>query len=579
MRYQILETLAERDAVKTELALDTQTHQKVVIKTLAVSRSDDESLRLFERETQTLRNISHPCIPKLVDFAKEEGRQEVELKLVQSYVEGRTLQALIESGKRFTEREALHIAKKLAEVLLYLHELYPPIVHRDLKSSNVILDDNWGVHVVDFGAVTAPKAEGNTVVGTFGYMPPEQFEGRATPASDVYALGVLLCTLLTHKEPWKHQGGPRRALEQLNVQQSFKHALLAFTQSDENQRPRNGRAALAALNANFDTPRVIVDDAATLKQKSNVGVAMALMMVGAFVLLGVMGALAFYLTSAPVVIDKPTADHSPKPVVPKKASKVKERAVYKAISCVRSSATVSESRARYLAWAKRKGITCRERYISYSLYETHVPSSCDEFKDTSVGAEHKKLSELLAEMHAFNESAAPKVKKAALYFEDGYQDDKCAFGKSNHRPLLALLDRGDELSRRSVVALDEFLATRSTYEGWLLADLFYSAGLFIKNTPYELSEYKTKRSAFLKSYEDFKRAFENAQKEHPGAKDLDDFESWIRKLNPQMRKLQKRNAKAFFGRTHDPYHLRFGQFYDLVSSCESDRFFDSLRSR
>jgi serine/threonine protein kinase len=91
----------------------------------------------------------------------------------------------------------------LGEVLDYLHGRAPPIIHRDIKPGNVIRRLDAGFSLVDFGSVRdSLKPEGgSTVVGTFGYMAPEQFQGRALPQSDVYALGATALTLLTGREP------------------------------------------------------------------------------------------------------------------------------------------------------------------------------------------------------------------------------------------------------------------------------------------------------------------------------------------------------------------------------------------
>ena len=94
------------------------------------------------------------------------------------------------------------------EYLAYLHELRPPIIHRDVKPGNIVLAPDGEAWLVDFGAVRdrilheiRTEGEGATIVGTYGYMPYEQFQGRALPASDVYALGMTLVFLLSHKEP------------------------------------------------------------------------------------------------------------------------------------------------------------------------------------------------------------------------------------------------------------------------------------------------------------------------------------------------------------------------------------------
>ncbi len=90
-------------------------------------------------------------------------------------------------------------------ILQYLHELNPPIIHRDIKPQNIIQRDDGHIFLVDFGAVQSvyrhTVAFGSTVVGTYGYMAPEQFQGQACPATDLYGLGATLLNLLTHSSP------------------------------------------------------------------------------------------------------------------------------------------------------------------------------------------------------------------------------------------------------------------------------------------------------------------------------------------------------------------------------------------
>ncbi|MEH2464714.1 MAG: serine/threonine-protein kinase [Nostoc sp.] len=128
--------------------------------------------------------------------------------LVQSFVEGQSLEEYIKTGRIFTETEVKEIATALLNILIYLHGRQPPVIHRDIKPSNIILAERSNsvrqIYLVDFGSVQtlATKAGKTvTVVGTYGYMPPEQFGGYATPASDLYSLGATLIALATGIHP------------------------------------------------------------------------------------------------------------------------------------------------------------------------------------------------------------------------------------------------------------------------------------------------------------------------------------------------------------------------------------------
>jgi hypothetical protein len=105
----------------------------------------------------------------------------------------------------FSEADVRAIAVELLQILQYLQGLHPPIIHRDIKPQNIIRGEDGRICLVDFGAVQTVYREtiafGSTVVGTYGYMAPEQFRGQAYPATDLYGLGATLLYLLTHKNP------------------------------------------------------------------------------------------------------------------------------------------------------------------------------------------------------------------------------------------------------------------------------------------------------------------------------------------------------------------------------------------
>jgi serine/threonine protein kinase len=118
---------------------------------------------------------------------------------------GKPLTAWVQSGWRATEAEVRDIARQLLEILQYLHQQSPPLIHRDIKPHNIIRNDDGRVFLVDFGAVQNvyqnTLLKGSTVAGTYGYMSPEQFRGSAVPGSDLYGLGATVLYLLTHRSP------------------------------------------------------------------------------------------------------------------------------------------------------------------------------------------------------------------------------------------------------------------------------------------------------------------------------------------------------------------------------------------
>ncbi len=143
----------------------------------------------FEREANILATLNHPSIPRIYDYFSEEDRSY----LVLEFVHGKDLEAIISDTPGFLpEEQVLTWAIQLCDVLAFLHSHKPdPIVFRDMKPSNVMINSNGDVILVDFGiAKTFQVGQKGTMIGTEGYSPPEQYRGEASPA------GGYLC-------PWR----------------------------------------------------------------------------------------------------------------------------------------------------------------------------------------------------------------------------------------------------------------------------------------------------------------------------------------------------------------------------------------
>ena len=205
-RYQLEKKLGQNSNRQTWLAISLISQKQVILKLLTLSPQVQwEEHKLFEREGEVLKNLNHPRIPKYQDYFILDnlpGSKFPWFILVQSYIDGVSLQELINQGQRLSQVE--EIAIEILNTLDYLHSLEPPVLHRDIKPSNIILRKDKQVYLVDFGAVQDKAvAEGATftVVGTYGYVPMEQFAGRTEKASDLYALGATLIHLITGTNP------------------------------------------------------------------------------------------------------------------------------------------------------------------------------------------------------------------------------------------------------------------------------------------------------------------------------------------------------------------------------------------
>lgn len=144
-----------------------------------------ENLKLFEREAQVLKQLNHRQIPKYQDYFCIDDHL-LFFGLVQEYIPGSSLKQLLIQGKKFTHQQVHKIAVDVLNILIYLHELSPPVLHRDIKPSNLILGEDEQIYLVDFGAVQDTAKEGATftVVGTYGYTPMEQY--RTSPRTTIY---------------------------------------------------------------------------------------------------------------------------------------------------------------------------------------------------------------------------------------------------------------------------------------------------------------------------------------------------------------------------------------------------------
>ncbi|HEY8286084.1 MAG TPA: serine/threonine-protein kinase [Chloroflexota bacterium] len=217
----------------------------------------EEATAWFLREAELLATLNHPAIPRVWDSFEEHGR----LYIVMQFIKGRTLEQILtkrpESG--LPAATVIGWARALCDVLEYLHARTPPVLFRDLKPANIMVDDDGNLMLIDFGIATrfVPRRVGTTI-GTPGYAPPEQYQGLAEPRSDLYALAATLHHLLTGRDPAREApfSFPALDAEGLGIPASLGKTIaasLAFVATERPPSVKLFRTALRAAPPN--TPR------------------------------------------------------------------------------------------------------------------------------------------------------------------------------------------------------------------------------------------------------------------------------------------------------------------------------------
>lgn len=206
MRYRVTAPLGQPNTSNTYIAEDLTTEKLVAVKAISLKRMTGwKDFELLERQAQVLARMNHPAVPRYIEYFHLDVGSDRLFYLVQQLIEAKSLTHLVGQGWRADEAGARNIALQVLEILQYLHQENPPIIHRDLQPDTLLRDAEGQIFLVDFGSVKAtgssPQTYSSTLVGAYGYIPPEQFQGKAYFASDLYSLGATLLFVLTGKPP------------------------------------------------------------------------------------------------------------------------------------------------------------------------------------------------------------------------------------------------------------------------------------------------------------------------------------------------------------------------------------------
>lgn len=238
----------------------------VAIKELLIRKVDSlKAIELFEREARVLEELEHPGIVGYHDELHIDAGRSHALYLVQDFVEGRTLAEEF-AERRGTPEEVFTIAAELLDTLDYMHELSPPVIHRDIKPSNVMRRKDGQLVLIDFGSVRDAidtTEGGSTVAGTFGYMAPEQFMGRAVPGTDIYGVGATIVALLSRRDPQDLLAADRSIdwRKHLSLPCGLSRILGRMLEPDVARRPSDASVLAEAIRCALDGRESFADDA------------------------------------------------------------------------------------------------------------------------------------------------------------------------------------------------------------------------------------------------------------------------------------------------------------------------------
>lgn len=215
-RYQVLSELGDGGMAIVYKAKDLILDRLVAVKVLRNEFSRDEDfIKRFHREAESVASLSHPNIVSIYDIGEEEDCYYI----VMEYVKGTTLKSLIKHYAPLPFDESVYILKQIFSAIHHAHQ--NGIVHRDIKPHNILIDEEDHIKVTDFGIAVAMTSATitytNSIMGSAHYLSPEQARGgKATFKSDIYSLGIVMFEMFTGELPYAGNSPVTVALKHLN---------------------------------------------------------------------------------------------------------------------------------------------------------------------------------------------------------------------------------------------------------------------------------------------------------------------------------------------------------------------------
>lgn len=202
-KYKVLKEIGRGGMGVIWLAINERLDRTVAMKQIQKTGTDHDIVftKSLIAELDILKSLSHPGLPTLYDFINTDD----EFILVMTYFKGRPLTKLLQEQGAQPCKCVIDWAEQLCDILKFLHSWTPPFIYGDMKPANIILQENWRLALIDFGAASIYGVNDAVALGTRGYAAPEQYiPGIQVDArTDIYALGVTLHQLLTGEDPTK----------------------------------------------------------------------------------------------------------------------------------------------------------------------------------------------------------------------------------------------------------------------------------------------------------------------------------------------------------------------------------------
>ena len=226
-RYRVDRELFRGPGTQSLLVTDLRNGRPCVLRQLSVAASPAEARR-FEAQAAILARLDHPGLPRFVDgFSEGEGDAVLRV-MVTSYHPGESLERLVAKGRPLTEPQALLLLRRIVPVLVYLHAFEPPLVHRTIGATGIVIGPDGRPCLTDIDYAGAEQATPSLEQAPPGpdelaLAAPEVFMGGAIPASDIYALGLAVCRGMTGRDPAAllREGAKLQLRDALGVSEAF----------------------------------------------------------------------------------------------------------------------------------------------------------------------------------------------------------------------------------------------------------------------------------------------------------------------------------------------------------------------